>query len=114
MLWIVPVLEWYHGVLGRLDGSGNFHRGLAARYRLLRTTGLRTTEHVIDRFVERWRPYAARDEARATLTEMLCGAYPLSEPADWCEGAAEPWIAGSLRLIVRDKTVVTVLPLEPL
>lgn len=81
--------------------------------RMSRVNGLWVSEHCIDRFCERWRPHASRNEARATLLEILCTAEPIAE-AWWAQGGADPWMAGPLRLIVRDnKTIVTILPMEP-
>lgn len=118
MIWALPILEWHHMFEARMTGS-NTQRGMAALCRLRRTTGLYVSTHALDRFVERWRPYADREEARATLTEMLCAAQPVGQEVGWCRSdeahtPSEPWMAGPIRLIVRAKTVVTILPMEAL
>lgn len=114
LLGIEPLLEWYDALLARLDGPAALkHRTLAARRRMHRLTGLEITDHLIERFCERWRPYAARDEARAALLELLCTAAPTPNET-WASDGAEPWMAGPLRLIVREMRVVTVLPMERL
>ena len=118
MKWAAPIIEWQQTLYYRLTGN-HVYRERAAQMRLHRTTGLWISEHCLDRYCERWRPYAARDEARATLTEMLCAAEPVGHDVNWCRNdevytPSDPWMAGPIRLIVRAKTVVTILPLEPL
>ena len=113
MWWAAPIIEWHQSLLYRITGQ-HVYREHAAQMRLHRSTGLWLSEHCVDRFVERWRPHAARDEARATLTEMLCDARPLDEVVWWCGKGAKPWMTGPIRLVVQGKTVVTILPMEPL
>lgn len=113
MHWAAPIIEWQQTLLYRISGHP-VYRLHAAHMRLMRTSGLWVTEHCIDRFVERWRPYADRGEAHATLVEMLCDAKPLDYEVWWCQGGAQPWMTGPIRLVVHGKTVATILPLEPL
>ena len=113
MRWASPIIEWQQTLLYRITGN-YVYKIHAGHMRLMRTTGLYVTEHCLDRFCERWRPYADRNEARATLTEILCTATPLGEPVWWAHPPAEAWMAGPVRLVVRNSTVVTILPVEPL
>jgi hypothetical protein len=111
-LWVAPILEWYHGLLAALSEDEPARVGqeiMAASWRVRRTTGLHVTDHALDRFVERHLP-GDRCVARAALLRTLSHAVPEDAAVPWARHGAEGWRAGALRLVVRNRRVVTVLP----
>jgi hypothetical protein len=112
--WMMLLLDWYHSVMeGHTDGAlAESHRARKLCWRLARTSGLRITRHSLDRFRERFGMTAERREVWCVMMAVVCNAEP-ANGAPWVFGSgAEPWTVGPVRLVVRNRNIVTVLPLE--
>lgn len=107
--WLAPILDWYHGLMAGLgDGpTAHYHRVMALRWRLRRTSGLFVTRHAVDRFRERYAPELRRTAAHVALLAVCVAGAPAPD-ACWAR-PAESWRAGNVRLVVRERRVVTVL-----
>ena len=113
------MLAWYHATMAGFTAGmrQRAHLMMAARWSLLWHTGLRETEHALDRWVERWGPFDNREEAELELLRVMAGAVPVQEGRrrnglrsgeEWWAPARE----GIVRLVVIEQVVVTVLPRE--
>ena len=99
--WMHALLAWFHGVLAGCEDSEYNRRVQLQHLCSLRTGGLWLTRHSVDRFVERHRPETERDEARMELLG-LASQIELRE-SEYCT-------VGDVRMVVRNRRVVTVLP----
>src|ERR1019366_5176503 len=96
-------------------GRVRAHLMMAARWNLVWQNGLRETEHALDRWMERWGPFADRDEAELELLHVMADAVPVQEGRRLSGiRSGEEWWAPArgavVRMVVQDLTVVTVLP----
>lgn len=110
--WLSPILEWFHATMAGLvehPEHQRAERGRSASYRVSRTTGLRLTQHAIDRYLARWSP-GHRQDARIALLHAVAEAKPVGAPVPWARHGAEGWTSGRARFVVRGRYVVTVLP----
>jgi hypothetical protein len=110
--WFSPILCWFHATMAGLafdSDERDRHVLLAAQHRLRAESGLWVTDHAVDRFMERYGPYADRFEAKAELLLIAGGAIRMGDaPHD-----AERWLGHrGVVLVVRDGSIVTVLPRE--
>lgn len=100
--WMHALLAWFHDVLSACEESAHHERMKLQHICSLRTGGLWLTKHSVERFVERHRPEANRNKARLELLGLAARIET--------QGAEYFTTTGDVRMVVRNRRVVTVLP----